>query len=387
MPYTNSMRKQLILFILIFAFAAGPARAQWQRSGQALRGSVSRVTSLASSVEREALQTAGINALTPTVPAGISLGNPFLHGIFQARENTIGPTNLFSGTVFQTEYNGRKEVYIAVAAHALESGSYVLGKEFIGDVYVGDGQFKPVHMKIVQPSAPSMLDVAIGVPLEGSEYLRPFTISKKKFSLGDGGISYGFAGGKVVIIPHRDYASQTPLCYRTAMPYPRDDRMGLCGSALLNEEGELVGIHTGSTLSEIEEEKDIGHTTNSKMLNVLVDAYHHNGEGFFPLVLGGQKVLDLHVTSYISFIKLFDSNGKLLWQRDFKSKFAYDQVDHKIAVLSPQSIEFTVRRVQWDPAHPDKLLEIRGSRDLTRRTYRYDFKEQKIVWESRPKDR
>ena len=384
--YTTYMHRHLILLLMTVTLASTCSWAQWQRGARVLRGSVSRATSVATNAERQIARQMGVNALMPVIPAGISLQDPFLRGIFQARENTSGPTNLFSGTVFQTEYNGKKEVYVAVAAHALESGRYVLGKEFIGDVYVGDGKFKQVRMKIVQPSAPSMLDVAIGVPLEEVEGLRPFPLSREKFSPGNGAVSYGFAGQKVVVIPHRDYASQTPLCYRTTMPYPRDDRSGLCGSALLNGKGELLGIHTGSTLGKEGEGSDIGHTTNARLLNVLVDAYHHNGEGTFPLMLGGQKVLDLHVTSYISFIKLLDRDGKLLWQRGFESKFAYDQVNEKITALSPAMVELTVRRVHWDPASPDKLLEMRNSRDHTRRTYRYDFQEKKIVWESKPKE-
>lgn len=383
--YTISMRNPFALFIILIAFAASPIWAQWQRGGRALRGSVSRASSIVMDVQRQAVQQAGIHALAPVVPVGISLQDPFLRGVFQAREDVVGPTNLFSGTVFQTEYNGKKEVFVAVAAHALESGRYVLGKEFIGDIYVGDGQFKQVRMKIVQPSAPSMLDVAIGVPLEGAEELRPFTISRQDFGWGDVGVSYGFAGQKLVVVPNRMFFSETPLCIRTTMPYPRSDRMGLCGSALINERGELLGIHTGSTNDKYNERGDIGHTTNAKLLDVLVDAYHHNGEGTFPLILGGQKVLDLHVLSYISFIKLFDQNGKLLWQRGFESKFAYDEVNEHISALVPQYVELTVRRVHWDPVHPDKLLEMRNSRDLTRRTYRYDFKEGKIVWESKPK--
>lgn len=329
---------------------------------------------------------AGAKIFTPRVPSGALIQENILRGVFQARETTTQMTNLFSGTVFQTTYNGVPETYVAVAAHALESGRFVLGKNFTADIYVGNGQYKSVPVEIIQVSAPSMLDVAVGKVLEGAEELRPFTISRRLFSYGNKAVSYGFAGQKLVVVPDRVYTSDTPLCIRTTMPYPRADRMGLCGSALLDEEGDLLGIHTGSTYGKYGEVDDVGHATNAALLEVLVRAAHNNGEGTFPLFLGGQKVLDMPVQGYISYVRLLDENGKQLWQRGFESKFGYDQVNKMIEKFSPRYIELTVRRVHWDPDQPDKLIEMRNSRDKSRRTYRYDFKEQKIVFTSKSKE-
>ena len=189
------------------------------------------------------------------------------------------------------------------------------------------------------------------------------------------------------MIENRMFSSQTPLCIRTNMPYPREDRMGLCGSALLDEKGELVGVHTGSTYGKYSEADDIGHATDAQLLEVLVEAAYHDGMGTFPLVLGGQKVLDMPVDGYISYIRLFNENKKQVWQRGFDSKFAYDQVNEMIEKFKPRYIALTVRRVHWDPNNPGHLLEIRNSSDKTRRTYQYDFKEGKIVSVSKSKEK
>ena len=320
----------------------------------------------------------------PILPSTVSPTDPLIGRVVQARETTQQPTNLYSGTVFQVEYNGHKEVYIAVAAHALVSDSQVLHKRFTIDVYIGEGKYKSVEVEIVQVSAPSMLDIAIGKILEGGEELVPFAISHTPLTAGQEAVSYGFAGQKMVILPNRSFLSETPLCVRTTMPYPRTDRPGLCGSALVDEETcELLGVHTGSSYdAKKPEQEDVGHATKASLLEVLVDAFHHGGEGTFPLVLGGQKVLDMPVDGYISEISLLNDAGKPLWRRGFESKFAYDQVNERISQLSPRYIELTVRRVHWEV---DQLVEIRNSRDFTRRTYRYDFEQQKMVWASKPK--
>ena len=368
---------------LLTTLGSGAAWAQWSSGGRALVGSTSRATSIAMSVEKQIPLQTTIRSWVPKIPEGLSLDSPFLRGILQVRETTSGPTNLFSGTAFQTEYNGKKEVYVAIAAHAIRAESYQLHRNFTADIYIGNGQYKSVPVQIVQESAPSMLDVAIGKVLEGEEELTPFSISHLDFTYGDKAVSYGFTGRKLVIIPNRMFTSQTPLCRRTTMPYPRNDRMGFCGSALVDENGDLLGIHTGSTYGRYGEQDDIGHATNARLLEVLVDAYHHNGESTFPLILGGQKVLDMPVQGYVSFIRLMDANGKLQWQRGFDSKFAYDDVNERISIFSPRYVELTTRRVHWDG---DQLREIRNSTDKTRRTFRYDFVEGKIVWESKPKE-
>ncbi|MBR4356256.1 MAG: hypothetical protein IKP96_06830 [Elusimicrobiaceae bacterium] len=326
-----------------------------------------------------------VSSMHPILPSTVSPTDPLIRRVVQARETTKQPTNLYSGTVFQMEYNGHKEVYIAVAAHALVSDSQVLHKRFTIDVYIGEGKYKSVEVEIVQVSAPSMLDIAIGKILEGGEELVPFAISHTPLTAGQEAVSYGFAGQKMVIVPNRSFLSETPLCVRTTMPYPRTDRPGLCGSALVDEEtGELLGVHTGSSYeTKKPEQEDVGHATKASLLEVLVDAFHHGGEGTFPLVLGGQKVLDMPVDGYISEIRLLNDAGKPLWRRGFESKFAYDQVNEQISRLSPRYIELTVRRVLWEG---DQLIEVRKSWDRTRRSYRYDLQEGRMVWASKPKE-
>ncbi|WP_428049155.1 hypothetical protein [Candidatus Avelusimicrobium caledoniensis] len=379
------MRKNFNYLVVLAGLVALSESAAWAQESL-IKAALSRSGSLSSCGGVSSCARVGADLFTPRLSAGALNQETILRGVFQARETTVNRTNLFSGTVFQATHNGVPETYVAVAAHALESGRFVLGKTFTADIYAGDGTFKAVPVEIIQVSAPSMLDVAIGKVLEGAEELRPFEISRRPFSNGDKAVSYGFAGQKFVAIENRMFSSKTPLCIRTTMPYPRNDRMGLCGSALLDEAGQLIGIHTGSTYGKYGEADDVGHATDVRLLEVLVEAAYHDGVGTFPLILGGQKVLDMPVDGYISYVRLFNENKKQLWQRGFESKFAYDQVNAMIEKFSPRYIELTTRRVHWDPATPDKLLEIRNPRDKTRRTYRYDFKEGKIIFESKSKE-
>lgn len=385
------MRTSLIIILCALVVSTIPAWTQPVSSvgrgllQRGIRGNISASAGIgqgvSSSIQKGVFAGLESTAMHPTIPPTISTENPILRSIFQARESPTETTNSFSGTVFQTERNGKKEIYLAVAAHALNGGYHVLHRNFIADIYRGAGKFVSVRAQIVQVSAPSMLDIALAKVLEGEEYLVPLTISRRAFGIGDTAISYGYAAQKLIVIPNRTFLSETPLCIRTTIPYPRSQRMGLCGSALLDEEGKLLGVHTGSSYPDADERGDIGHATNAALLETLVEASHHNGEGTFPLILGGKKILDMPVMGYISYIRLFDETGKQLWQREFESKFGYDQVNEAISIFSPRYIEITTRRAFWEE---DYLLEVRASRDKSRRTYRYDFLEGKIIQESKP---
>ncbi len=352
-----------------------------QNLESALRKGISSLTKVSVLKAGEPAVKDGIYHFPPSIPTGLS--EKVLRGVFQANElkpQTL--TNLFSGVAFTFQ----NETYIALAAHPFKDESFLLGKTFTANIYTADGG-KEVTAELIYATAPSMLDIVVGRVLEGEEELRPFTISHHPFSVGEQAVSYGFARQKLVEIPGRTFVSQTPLCFRTTMPFPRDERPGLCGSALLYN-GELLGVHTGSSCDakgcDSEDERfDVGHATKATLLEELIKAFQNDGKGTFPLVLNGQKVLDLPLDGYISYVKLFDQNGKMLWQRGFDSKFAYDQVNENIRIFNPSYIELTTRRVHLQDGH---LREIRNRTDGTRRTYLYNLPQGQLERVSKPKE-
>ena len=361
--------------------------------------------------------------LTPKVPTNFS-HIEVLPYQFQARATGADLTNCFSGTFVKTQYNGKPFLTAVMAAHPFEKSNdardgtpLTLRRDFTVDVYI-DGKFisAPAHAEVA--AAPSMADIVlVTLPSQILEKVKFASLDRKPFKQGDRLVSFGFSDAMPRFVENRIVTSQTPFCLRTTMPIARDDRPGMCGSFVGREEtpeienttaGEtssptdvepqeptfvLSGVHTGSSPAKgnnqdmgnysKNEQHDIGHITKASMIDLLVRSYFNDGNATFPLQFGEHTIFDMRLDEYISYIKLFDENGKLIWQRHFSYKFAYDQVNSMIEQLSPRSLEMSIHRVQWTD---EQLLELRKRWDRTRYTIRYDF-ESKTFTKSVPKFR
>lgn len=308
---------------------------------------------------------------------------------FQAAETTDRPTNPFSGTAFKTVYNGQEEVFGVVAAHAIARSTTdrALRRHFTMSVFDGEKMVE-LPAEVVQLSSPSMLDVAlVKFPAEAEGFFHPLTISQAPLSLGDMLSSQGFAGNKDVNVPARRITRVKNFSIHTSLPVARGERPGLCGSAVVNDKEELVGIHTGSSYDRYDERFDTGYATGASFLNTLVEAYHNGGEATFPLILNKREILSLNVDEYISNISFQNADGKQQWQQGFEGKFSFSKVEEMLEIYSPRYITITVRRATWNPSNPEVMLENRASHDLTKTTYKYDWKTREIVSVTRAKDK
>lgn len=338
-------------------------------------------------LERSVQQLAMENRVLKTTLNKITAQTALLRSTFQATETTTESTNSFSGTVFKAVYNGEEEIFGVVAAHTIArtAGDKALKRQFTASVFDGENVVE-VPAEIVQLSSPSMLDVAlVKFAPEAESLFHPLRISQVPVEFGDMLSSQGFAGATDVNIPGRYAVEVTPLSIRTKMPYARDDRPGLCGSAVVNADQELVGIHTGSKWGR-DVTDDVGFATNASFLNTLVEAYHNGGKASFPLILNKQKVADLNVDEYISYVSFLDEAGVVRWQKGFESKFSFKDVQEMLEIFNPRYLVITTRRAVWDEAVPDILFENHTAPwDRSKTTYKYDWQERKLISKTQPK--
>ncbi len=300
---------------------------------------------------------------------------------FRASENDDPFSNVFSGTVFKTKYNGQDEIFGVVAAHTIapdiSHSSDALHKNFVVVMHI-NGERKRFPVEIVQVSAPSMLDMAlVKFRPQDEAFLTPLTV-QPNVRKGEPLYSHGFASGTETDIP-REVLAESYLSFRTTIPVPRDKRPGFCGSPVLNSRHELVGIHTGSVYEKAGESCDIGFAMSAKFLNVLVEAYHNNGQAQFPLVVEGRTLANMNVDEYVSVVTLYDENMRQLWQQGFDYKFSQSKVAQAIRGL-PQAryVLTTTRRAYWED-DGKILMENRSRSDKTKKRYKYDLWENKIV--------
>lgn len=300
--------------------------------------------------------------------------------IFQARETGDAPTNIFSGTVFSLPYKGKNEVYGVVATHSISSEpteKLALHRKFTAIIYK-NGLQHPIEVEIVAASPKSMLDIAlVKFPADKEALLKPYSLGE---ITSDASLhSKGFAGLLATSIEERKVVACTPNSIRTTIPVARAERPGLCGSAVLNARNELVGIHTGSIINT-KEELDVAYATPAHYLNNLIEAYHNGGKANVPFVLNGQKITDLNIDEYITYVALTDTEQKIIWQLQVNSKFSYSKIQEAMA-QNPQAkfLQVTTRRAAWTE-DGYAFVENRGKADRgPKTTYVYDLLEQKLL--------
>lgn len=319
-------------------------------------------------------------ALLPRLPAGQA--NPLLVHTFQARALGQEKTNFFSGTLVEVMYKGRKEVYGVVSAHALSrsAADYSLQRHLMVDVAIG-GKFISVPVEIVQVGTPSLIDLAlVKFPAEVEAQLRPLKISNRLPQYNENLISQGFASQQVHYVPERIFLKANPFSLQTTIPLARDVRVGFCGSPLVNQQGDLVGVHVGSTYGRYDELGDKGFAVPAQWINRLVEAYHEGPYHRIPIEVNGHTVAVLGINDYITEVALFNHAGKQVFTHSFKHKFSYSKLQELIEIFSPAALELKVQHGYWDREHLEFWVERSGYTGPDQAAvYRYDFNSRRCT--------
>lgn len=289
----------------------------------------------------------------------------------------------FSGGVFQTVYNGQKEVYGFITTHSLaekpddeleeENAKYFLHRFFVLEMMDKHEVWHRIPAEVVQISFQNILDVSLVKFLPEHEALfTPLVLSNQIPRMGEILQSQGLSQYTEGYLPHRQVLEVSPLSLRTEMPWPRF-RMGFCGGAVVNLRRELVGVHIGSVAGPTPQE-DIGFATHAQFLNVLVDAYHNNGKAAISIVLGGHKVMDLPVDEGIEWVNIYNERGQKIHGYLFDFKFSFSTVERLIKDYNPRYIQFSIGRLEWSKEKPGYVERVPHVRRIT-----YDFQEGRQI--------
>lgn len=358
-----------------------------QEANRAVSSGVLSSSQLESSVER-ALADSRLALPTPAMPGKmVSAGTaptpiqPEDYTFLAVKDKPESDVPTFAGTLFEINYNGEKEVFGVIVSHAIGLGA--LGRNFTAVVSQG-GKRVQVPARVVQISARSFLDVSlVRLDLSYAPFVRALPLSKTPVQVGDELHSDGFEGDIITPVQGRFAVEIYPAFVRTTMPVVRPLRSGLCGSAVLNEGNELVGIHTGSTRSTESYHTDKGYFVPVTVLEALVKEYYKQGSGTVPFVTQGHTIAYLGVEEYIVAIELANEDGKHIWHTDINGKFSHSDFAEQLKKY-PQTryIHITTHRTFWDPTG-EALLENRSESKGTAKSYMYDLKERKLVYSAK----
>ncbi len=264
--------------------------------------------------------------------------------------------NVFTGAVFQTQYQGRTEVFGVIPTHSLSiSANTFLGsimngrslkRNFTLQAFDAQGNAVPVQGEVAVLGAFGMMDMSL-VKLDPAvlSLFTPLRISSTPARVGEELFSQGFIRENTVYIPERKVLQVTPFSVRTTMSGPSGSRCGLCGSPILNKNGEVEAFHTGS---KTDLEEDIGYGTPAQLLNKLVEAYHNGGNASIPFELGGQIVTNLRVDEQVVRYILRDEEGVVLWNSIVEGKWPFNHVNKLLEKWHPRYIDLMIGRLGWD---------------------------------------
>lgn len=314
------------------------------------------------------------------------------------------PNMRFSGTVFEIEYNGKKEIYGAVATHIIPSDPknvFGIPRYFNATVYLpknktpgkisknkqapaqeaNDAYAKvTIPAEIVAAFPVSTFDVAlVKFSEEGEKLLTPFALAqrvRKKENLH----SVGYNHWQFTFIPQRHILKKTPTTIYTSMPLSHLERVGMCGSAVLTPQNELAGIHTGSRIDApfSDNVPTVSYVTPASYLRFLIKAYHNGGQAKVPFYLAPGHFIKLDISEYPISFQLLGENNVVLFSDKVHFHFPHTYLSQLLKQF-PQSrfLRLNTHRVTW--ANDAKALLMTPNDQPPYRTYLYDVQTRKAV--------
>ncbi len=308
----------------------------------------------------------------------LSFGGGFGKSVLYAPLEEPGQTGGFTVTVIDVE----GEMFGVIASHVLPDSYYTykasLKKDFHVQLKKADGSEVLLAAHVVQISPKSMLDISlVKFEPQAEALLTPLTLAQEPIQMGERLFSYGYANGSTTQTP-RTVQANSFLSVRTTQ-HIEGLRYGFCGSPLLDANGQVKAIHTG-TVEGKNGQADISYGTHAQHIPLLVQAYHNGGQAPYEVVVNGHTFARLNVDEYISAVYVYDAHGKKLAQKNMDEKFSQSTL-LKLLQENPSAayVQLTSRQATWFQDDDWFILkEDRSKNDKTKRQHWYNLQTRQI---------
>ncbi len=265
--------------------------------------------------------------------------------------------------VIEEEFEGQKHLWGVTAAHIAR-----LIQPF-PSVWVQEKHFLPITFSALGNDA--MTDIAIfplpdGWPIPTA----PLKLASKKPVVGEKTYSFGFFNRDFYLVPNREVKEVTPNRLVTSLEFTTTDRGGACGGPLLNEQGEVVGLHIGSSDS-----KKISFAVPAQEIARLLQAYRHQGRSEQPLLFNGARIANLNINESIVRVRTV-TNGRVSGEfvaRHREKEIDYTRLETLLPDTNPDEVQIFVSRKAFSFTDKEQkdlffLLTYRPADQHTERT-------------------
>lgn len=334
--------KHFLLYGLLMATlwaapcAFGQTAGHWAKALQASKHSPQQLRVLLNKIQQENQRLRIQNAQTRSFQT--QLFQTIRPSIFRALPSDQKIVNSYTGAIFQTEYEGKPEIYGVISMHALkdtpQAGGH-LSQQFMALVEK-EGDFVLIPAEVVQLSSSKMADVAlVQFRPEDQKTLTPLVLENPDVPPTRQVYSAGYACNLFTRQSFPIAGNTSTGLLKTMIPAAHQgERSGFCGSPLVNEQAQLTAIHIGSNYGKAPTldfaagnpgvitpvGADTGYATPAVYLQGLVEAYHHPDKPFWPLTFNGQEITRLTAQEYVVHAELLDKQQHVLWKADTNLK-------------------------------------------------------------------
>ncbi len=218
--------------------------------------------------------------------------------------------------VFTVQHNGQQEVWGATAGHIAKG----MGKNLNLIFYNGEQPFV-VPAEVVQYGPNLVSDIAllkITQPLPPE--ITPLELESRPVKLGEALISAGYCKHKLVYTGKQFLQKDNQRFLRTEFNVPFNQRIGLCGSPLLNSHGKAAGVLCGNIWDE-----NTAYASNIGLLHYLLKAAHE-GSAEIPLVAGSVTLGEIQTTEHIHSVEAIDGYGRTITRYDTENRLTQSTI-------------------------------------------------------------
>ena len=223
--------------------------------------------------------------------------------------------------LFTTRDNGNWYTYAVTAGHTAQ-----LGEELLLTFYNGKKEI-PIRGTVVQQGPALLSDIAlIKIDSPFTRELNPLKLTtqvnpQEKLT------TWGYSANKLYQINNLTLEKDNTRFLRTDFPAAQTKRSGLCGGPLLNVNGEVLGVHCGSTW------EDKSYAASVRMIPYLLQAYH-NGHAEIPIIAKEINFGSIDINERIIYVQCMNEQGQLINQEDI-----YDQLPQSLLMSLYQDPE------------------------------------------------
>lgn len=321
-------RLTFCVFVLLFT-AFSPAYAQWQRN--LLRGfkkppvrSLATQRAINQALRKEVLATKTLTQSTVTL-------DPSETDIFYHWENPSA-----SAFVFEEQYNGKTYIWGATASH------YFLQSTLLQNIPV----------QLVAQGHPDGNDVALFlIPPQLQDQFKPLKLAAHSPKKGETLMSAGYFDKGFHVEKNRKVLKVFPARILTSLVVEdKLAREGACGGPVLNKQGNVVGMHVGSS------NKQAGFIVPVEHIREILQAYHNNGKALRPFYFNGRKIGDININEYVQSIEVRKEGFRLeiFYSHPYRAILDYNHLEKFVDASKADEVVFIIDRMPFSSFDKDQ---------------------------------